>query len=125
MRPMNLKERAKQLKTDIPAVFIAIRKKETPALAKITAGVTVAYALSPIDLIPDFIPVLGYLDDLIVLPALVALTVKLIPQEVFEQCRRESEDLWQNGRPKKWIYAAPIIVVWSLLLLLAVKLVWF
>ncbi len=79
MRPMNLKERAKQLKTDIPAVFIAIRKKETPALAKITAGVTVAYALSPIDLIPDFIPVLGYLDDLIVLPALVALTVKLIP----------------------------------------------
>jgi uncharacterized membrane protein YkvA (DUF1232 family) len=76
---MNLKERAKQLKTDIPAVFIAIRKKETPALAKITAGVTVAYALSPIDLIPDFIPVLGYLDDLIVLPALVALTVKLIP----------------------------------------------
>ena len=125
MRPMNLKERAKQLKTDIPAVFIAIRKKETPALAKITAGVTVAYALSPIDLIPDFIPVLGYLDDLIVLPALVALTVKLIPQEVFEQCRRESEDLWQNGRPKKRIYAAPIIVVWSLLLLLAVKLVWF
>ena len=122
---MGLKERALRLKTDIPAVFIALRKKETPTLAKMTAGVTVAYALSPIDLIPDFIPVLGYLDDLIVLPALVALTVKLVPHEVFEQCRREAEDLWLIGRPKRWIYALPIIAAWLLLLLLVVKFIWF
>ena len=122
---MGLKERAMRLKVDIPAVFIALGKKETPTLAKITAGVTVAYALSPIDLIPDFIPVLGYLDDLIVLPALVALTVKLVPHEIFEQCRREAEDLWQNGRPKRWIYALPIVIIWSLLLFLAVKVIWF
>ncbi len=71
---MSLKERAQKLKTDIPAVFIAMKKKETPIGAKIIAGLTVAYALSPIDLIPDFIPVLGYLDDIILLPVLVTLT---------------------------------------------------
>ena len=78
---MTLKDRAKQLKTDIPAVFLALRRRETPWYAKLLAGVTVGYALSPIDLIPDFIPVLGYLDDLILLPALVALTIRCVPAE--------------------------------------------
>lgn len=68
---MTLKERAKKLKRDVPAVFLALKDRETPLLAKITAAVTVAYALSPIDLIPDFIPVLGYLDDVLLLPALI------------------------------------------------------
>ena len=80
---MNLKERATQLKSDIPAIWLCLKAKETPLAAKILAGLTVAYALSPIDLIPDFIPVLGYLDDLIILPVLVALTVKCIPSDVF------------------------------------------
>ena len=88
---MNLKERAKKLKTDIPAVFLALKHKETPFLAKFLAGLTVAYALSPIDLIPDFIPVIGYLDDLLLLPLLVAWTIKLIPPEVMEECRAKSE----------------------------------
>lgn len=101
--PMNLKERARQLRTDIPALFIALRKKETPAAAKFFAGLAVAYALSPIDLIPDFIPVLGYLDDIILLPALVALTIKFIPDEVFERCRKEAEGLWADGKPKKMV----------------------
>lgn len=70
---MNLRDRAKQLKVDIPAVFIALKQKETPLPAKILAAVTVGYALSPIDLIPDFIPVLGYLDDVLLLPALTFL----------------------------------------------------
>ena len=118
---MNLKERAKKLKTDIPAVFIALKKKETPLSAKIAAGVTIAYALSPIDLIPDFIPVLGYLDDLIILPALVALTIKLIPEEVFSRCREESQSLWQNGRPKKWYYALPVVIIWGLIAFLIIK----
>ena len=116
-----LKERAKKLKTDIPAVFIALKKKETPLIAKIVAGITVAYALSPIDIIPDFIPVLGYLDDVIILPALVALTMRLIPKEVFAQCRQESENLWCNGRPKKWYFAVPVIVVWAVIIILIVK----
>ena len=122
---LNLKERAKQLKTDIPAVFIAMRKKETPLAAKILAGVTVGFALSPIDLIPDFIPVLGYLDDVILLPVLIALTVKLIPKDVFEACRKESEGLWENGKPKKWYYALPIVLVWLLLAFVVVKAIWF
>ena len=122
---MNLKERAKKLKTDIPAVFLALKKTETPVLAKICAGATIIYALSPIDLIPDFIPVLGYLDDLIILPALVALTVKLIPHEVFEQCRSESEGLWQGGKPKKWYYALPIAAIWLLILFLVARAIWF
>ena len=122
---MNLKERAKKLKTDIPAVFIAMKKKETPIMAKIVAGLTIAYALSPIDLIPDFIPVLGYIDDLILLPALVALTIRMIPSDVFEACRREAEGMWSNEKPKKWFYALPIILVWLLLAFLIVKILWF
>lgn len=121
---MNLKERAKKLKTDIPAVFLALKQKETPVLAKILAGITIGYALSPIDLIPDFIPVLGYLDDVILLPALVALTIKLIPSEVFEECRKNAASLWENDKPKKWYYAIPIILVWLLTIFIIVKAIW-
>ncbi|PKM62112.1 MAG: hypothetical protein CVU99_00385 [Firmicutes bacterium HGW-Firmicutes-4] len=118
---MNLKERAKKLKTDIPAVFVALKKKETPLAAKILAGVTIAYALSPIDLIPDFIPVLGYLDDLIILPILIAFTIKLIPKEVFTACQKESEHLWDGGKPKKWYYALPIVLFWLVIIWLIVR----
>ena len=113
---MDLKARAQKLKTDIPAVLLAMKKKDTPLVAKILAGLTVAYALSPIDLIPDFIPVLGYLDDVILLPALVALTIRLIPPSVMDQCRTEAIGLWAGGKPKKWYYAIPIALLWLLLL---------
>ncbi len=82
---MNLKSKAKQLKKDIPALFLALKDKRTPLLAKVLAEITVAYALSPVDLVPDFILILGYLDDVILLPVLVALTVKLIPDEVLRE----------------------------------------
>lgn len=118
---MSLKDKAKQLKTDIPALFLALKDKKTPWYAKLFAGLTVAYALSPIDLIPDFIPVLGYLDDLIILPALVALTVKFIPKDVFDEYRRQAEDMWKDEKPKKWYYAIPIILVWALIIFLIVK----
>ena len=67
------------------------------------AGITVAYALSPVDLVPDFIPVLGYLDDIILLPMLVALTIIFIPQDVLERNRKQAEGMWQDGKPKKCI----------------------
>lgn len=121
---MNLKERAKKLKTDIPAIFLALKEKDTPVIAKIFAGITVAYALSPIDLIPDFIPVLGYLDDVILLPALIALTVRFIPKDILERSRRLSEGLWENGKPKKWYYAVPVVFIWLLVIGLIVKAVW-
>lgn len=117
---MSLKEKAKQLKTDIPAVFLALKDRKTPWYAKMFAFLTVAYALSPIDLIPDFIPVLGYLDDLIILPLLVALTIKFIPGEVFEEYRKQAQDLWQDGKPKRWYYAIPIVLVWAFIIFLIV-----
>jgi len=122
---MNLKERAKQLKTDIPALFLCLKSKETPLLAKILAGITVGYALSPIDLIPDFIPVLGYIDDIIILPALIALTIQLIPKETFNRFREEAEGMWQNGKPKKWYYAIPISMIWMFIIWLIIKTVYF
>lgn len=109
---MNLKERAKNLKTDIPAVFLALKERGTPWYAKILAAVVVVYALSPIDLVPDFIPVLGYLDDVILLPALIALCVKCIPREVFEDCRNRAKGLWGSGKPEKWYYAIPFVFIW-------------
>ena len=118
---MTLKERAKQLKTDIPAVFLALKKRETPWTAKLLAALTIGYALSPIDLIPDFIPVLGYLDDLIILPAMVAFTIRLVPAEVMAACRAEAEGLWKDGKPKRWYYAIPIVLVWLLVVFLIVR----
>ena len=118
---MKLKERAKQLKQDIPAVFLALKEKDTPVIAKIFAGITIAYALSPIDFIPDFIPILGYLDDLIILPLFVTVTVKLIPDEIMQQCKVKATGMWEDGKPKKWYYAIPIILIWALIIFLIVK----
>ena len=118
---MNLKERAKKLKIDIPTIYIALKKKETPVVAKILAIITVCYALSPIDLIPDFIPVLGYLDDIILLPILITITIKLIPQDTINKCRLEAENIWENGKSKRWYYAIPIILIWIVLILAIIK----
>ena len=113
---MDLKQRTIQLKSDIPALFLSLKDQSTPLIAKLFAALTIAYALSPIDLIPDFIPVLGYLDDLIILPALVALTLRFIPKEIFEKNRELAKNIWADGTPKKWYYAIPIIVIWLLLI---------
>ena len=118
---MDLKARAKKLKTDIPALFLTLKDKDTPILAKVFAGITVAYALSPIDLVPDFIPVLGYLDDVILLPLLVILTIKFIPKDVLERNRKQAEGMWSEGKPKKWYYAIPIVLIWVLLIVLIFK----
>ena len=119
------KEQAAKLKADIPAIFLALKDRRTPIPAKILAAVTVAYALSPIDLIPDFIPVLGYLDDVLLLPILVIAVTKLIPKPVWIECRSQAADLWKSGRPKRWYYAIPIVFLWLLLIWLIVKAIWF
>lgn len=120
---MKLKETAKKLRSDIPAVFLALKDKQTPWYAKVSAAITVAYALSPVDFVPDFIPILGYLDDLILLPLLVVLTLKFIPKETFQKYRSEAEGMWKDGKPKKWCYAIPIVLVWILLVCLLLKLI--
>lgn len=118
---MDLKERVRQLKNDIPAVFLSLKDPDTPLTAKLLAGITVAYALSPIDLIPDFIPVIGYLDDILLLPQLITLTVRLIPREVWERNRRKAADVWQNEPAGKWYYALPVLLVWLLLIWLVLR----
>ena len=117
---IELKEKAKKLKTDVPAVFLALKEKQTPWYAKIIAVFVVVYALSPIDLVPDFIPVLGYLDDVIILPALIAVCIKCIPKEVFEDCRMRAEGMWKNGKPEKWYYAIPFVLIWLAVIALIV-----
>lgn len=118
---VNLRQRAEQFKKDVPAVFLALKDKDTPLIAKIFAGMTVIYALSPVDLIPDFVPVLGYLDDVILLPLLITLTIRLIPADKLEECRLRTEGMWSDGKPKKWYYAIPIVAIWLLIVLFLVK----
>ena|SRR5258705_13426492 len=86
------KERARALKREIKALWVAYRDPRTPRTAKLVAGIVLAYAISPIDLIPDFIPVLGQLDDLLLVPLGIALVIKLIPPEVLADARAQADD---------------------------------
>ena len=112
------KARAKALETEIHALVIAYRDPRTPWTAKAWALVVVAYALSPIDLIPDFIPVLGYLDDLILLPLGIALAVRLIPPEVMDEARQTATQA--KGSRIGWLGAGMIGLVWLVVLILVI-----
>ena len=113
-----LKARARTLKRDTYAVYLACRDPRTPWYAKVFAGGVVAYALSPIDLIPDFIPVLGYVDDLILVPLGIALAVKMIPEAVLVECRARAQAA--SERPTNRTAAAVIVTIW----LAAALLIW-
>ena len=108
-----LKQWARSCKSDIIALHLAMKHPRTPLYAKILAAVVVGYALSPIDLIPDFIPVLGYIDDVILVPLGIALVIKLLPDEVLQQCREEIRMNPPTFRPKMWIAACAVILVWA------------
>ena len=108
----DLKQRAKKLKTEVYALSLAYRHRQTPWYAKAFAGLVIAYSLSPIDLIPDFIPVLGYLDDLILVPLGISLTIRMIPVEVMGECRAQAEAEPWAGKPKNWFGAAIIVALW-------------
>lgn len=103
-----LKHRARQFKLEVKALALAYRDPRTPWYAKAFAGCVVAYALSPIDLIPDFIPVLGYLDDLILVPLGIALSIKMIPPAVLADCRARAR---QNEGPQKPVNRAVVAIV--------------
>lgn len=117
------KLRARQLKSEIYALYLASKDPRTPWYSKAVAALVVGYALSPIDLIPDFIPLLGYLDDLLIVPAGVALLIKMIPKEVLEDCRARARSQPLNKR-QNWIAAIVVILVWLLAIYLIVKLIW-
>lgn len=115
---------ARRIKRDGLTLWFARRHPGTPWQAKALAVVVVAYALSPIDLVPDFIPVLGYLDDVLLLPGLIWLTVRLLPADVLAQCR-EQADAWlaaSRSRPRSLGGAVAIVVLW--LALAALVLMW-
>jgi len=112
----SLKARARSLKKESTAIYFAYQDPRMPLAAKIVVLITLGYLLSPIDLIPDFIPVIGYLDDLLIVPALIALSLRLIPGDIMENARKraESEPLQLK---KNWFFAALFILVWIVLLI--------
>jgi uncharacterized membrane protein YkvA (DUF1232 family) len=113
--------KAKELKYNLSALYLVYKRKDVPIIAKIIIIITIAYALSPIDLIPDFIPILGYLDDLIILPFFIYVSLKLIPGEIIEECKEQAKDLWKDGKPKRWYYAIPVIAIYLLIIIIIVK----
>ena len=118
----NLKQRACNLKAETSALYLAARDPRTPWYAKLLVAGIVAYAFSPIDLIPDFVPVLGYLDDLILIPMGIALAIKLIPHVVLAECRTRSQKTIQKEKPVSRIAGAVIVAFW--LVLAALCIVW-
>ncbi len=105
---------ASGLRHDVLTLWMALRDPRTPRRARVLAWVAVAYALSPIDLIPDFIPVLGYLDDMLLLPLLVWLALRQIPSPVLADCRERAQ-AWLAGRGRKpvaWWGALLVVVIW-------------
>ena len=120
---MSLKEKARQLKNDTYALYLASRDRRVPWYAKAFVILIVAYALSPIDLIPDFIPVLGYLDDLILIPAGIWLALKMIPKDVLDDCRERAKEELGKGKTNR-LGAVIVIIIWALALGLVIWVVW-
>ena len=119
------KTKINELKYDLSALYLAYKRKDVSIYAKIIIIIAIVYALSPIDLIPDFIPIIGYLDDILIVGFLVYLSLKLIPKEIMIECRQQAEGLWEDGKPKKWYYASPIILIWLLIMFFVIKAIWF
>jgi uncharacterized membrane protein YkvA (DUF1232 family) len=108
----SLKQLARELKKETYAVYLASTDQRVPWYARVLAGVTVAYAFSPIDLIPDFIPILGYLDDLIIVPLGIWLVLKMIPPQVLADCREKAAAEIERGKPINRTAAAVILAIW-------------
>lgn len=116
-----IKQWARTIKRDILALWIAARDPRTPWHAKAAAGAVAAYALSPIDLIPDFIPILGYLDEVILLPVAIALIVRLIPPQLMEEFRSVAAG---HSKPISKAGMAAIVLIWTLLVLALLRWAW-
>lgn len=119
-----LKQHARRLKAETYALYLAARDPRTPWYAKLLVTVIVAYAFSPVDLIPDFIPVLGYLDDLVLVPLGIALALRLIPDAVMADCRARARDAIAGGKPVSRAAGAVIVAIWLGLAALAVAWAW-
>lgn len=116
-----LNKRVRHLKRETYALYLAARHPQTPWYAKLFVAGVVAYAFSPIDLIPDFIPVLGYLDDLILIPLGIVIAIKLIPPDVLAECRARAREAEVNGKPINRTAAVVIIGIWILVAVLCTR----
>ncbi len=117
------KQRARQLRTETYAVYLAYKDPRVPWYARLFAACVVGYAFSPIDLIPDFVPVLGYLDDLVLVPLGIALALRMIPPAVMAECRVKAREVIAQGKSVNRTAAAVVVATWLLLAALAVALV--
>jgi len=108
------KHQAGQLKVETYALYLACRDPRVPWYAKAFVAIVVGYAFSPIDLIPDFIPVLGYLDDLVLVPLGITLALRMIPKTVLDECRVNAAELLNEDKPRNWVAASIIVLVWLL-----------
>ena len=117
------KQKARRLKQEIYALYLAYRDPRVPLHAKIFAACVVGYALSPIDLIPDPIPVLGYLDDLVLIPLGISLAIKMIPAEVMAESRVKASQVLDQGRPVSWAAAGVIAAIWLCLAVLLIVII--
>ena len=118
-----LKQKSRNLKIEIYALFLAYRDPRVPWYAKAFVAIVVGYAFSPIDLIPDFIPVLGYLDDLVLIPLGVAVALKMIPEKIMEDCRIRSKEVMSAKKPINRAAAVVIIFIWLMLIVMTIALV--
>lgn len=118
-----LSRKAKDLSSDTYALYLAARDPRVPWLAKLIAGATVAYALSPIDLIPDFIPVLGMLDDLVLVPLGLSIALRMIPREIMDEHRESARRQLTPENPRRWAGVLIVIGVWALVAALVVILI--
>jgi uncharacterized membrane protein YkvA (DUF1232 family) len=118
------KTKSAQLKNEIYALYLTYQHPRTPWYAKVLAALILGYALSPIDLIPDFIPVIGYLDDLIIVPAGIALLIRIIPRDILDECRAKARSDLLDRKPKNWIAAIIIVSIWLLAIYLILSLIW-
>jgi len=109
------KQWAGQLKTEVYAIYVAYRDPRVPWVARVFAACVVAYAFSPIDLIPDPIPILGYLDDLILIPLGIKLALSMIPAEVMAESREKAREIIRQGKPVNRAAAVVIVAIWLLL----------
>ncbi len=109
--------RAEALRNEVYALYLAYRDPRTPWAARLWGALVVAYALSPIDLIPDFIPILGYLDDFLLVPLGIALALRLIPPAVMDDCRRRAQGTLSQRPFVAWIASGLIVALWLLVAL--------
>ncbi len=118
------KRQARQLKTEGHALYLAYRDPRVPWYARLFAGIALGYLFSPIDLIPDFIPVIGFLDDLLLVPLLMLISRRLIPADILAEHRELARDRSASGKPTNWIAAVVIVLIWLVLAILVGFFVW-